>query len=119
MSDFAVEEPIDLAHLARYTGGDRKLNCEVFRLFVEHCARSVPTLSATLEARDGRGWRETAHALKGAAAGIGAFALADCAGKAESLELETDATEAAKILAALGCCSEVVLVWIEAYLTSR
>lgn len=118
MSDLAVEEPIDLAHLARYTGGDRKLNCEVFRLFGEHCARSVSTLRAALDARDGKGWRETAHALKGSAAGIGAFALADCAGKAESLDLETDAAEAAKLLAALGRCSEVVLAWIETYLTA-
>lgn len=119
MSDLAVEEPIDLAHLARYTGGDRKLNCEVFRLFSDHCAQSTRSLGAMLEAGDGKGWRETAHGLKGAAAGIGAFALADCAGKAESLELEMDAAEAAKVLAALGCCSEVVLAWIETYLTSR
>jgi HPt (histidine-containing phosphotransfer) domain-containing protein len=118
MSDLAVEEPVDLAHLARYTRGDRALNCEIFRLFSEHCAQSTRSLGAMLEARDGKGWRDAAHALKGAAAGIGAFALADCAGKAESLDPQTNAAEAAKVLAALGSCSGVVLAYIENYLTA-
>ena len=30
----SAQVAVDLAHLARYTGGDRALNAEVLRLFV-------------------------------------------------------------------------------------
>jgi HPt (histidine-containing phosphotransfer) domain-containing protein len=119
MSELAAKEPIDLVHLARYTGGDRELNCEVFRLFSAHCAQSLRSLEALLNTAGDKVWRDTAHALRGAALGIGAFGLAKQAGAAEAMELGTDMARAAVVLAALRARSEVVLAYIEAYLPSE
>ena len=91
----------------------------MFRLFSDQCLQSLRSLQTLLCAADGKGWRDTAHALKGAASGIGAFALADSAGIAEGLDPETDPADAAKVLAALGYRSEVVLAYIETYLASE
>jgi HPt (histidine-containing phosphotransfer) domain-containing protein len=118
MPNLAVEEPIDLAHLAQYTGGERQLNCEVFRLFSDQCLQSLRSLGVLLDMADGKGWRDTAHALRGAALGIGAFALAENAGIAEGLDPGIDPAQAAKVLVALGCRSQVVLAYIETYLLS-
>ena len=118
MSEPATEEPIDLVHLARYTGGDRDINCEVFRLFSDHCAQSLRSLRTSLNAADGKGWCDTAHALKGAALGIGAFALAERAEVAEAMNPGTDPAHAANVLATLTGRSEIVLAYIEAYLAS-
>ncbi|HHY48214.1 MAG TPA: hypothetical protein GYA10_00470 [Alphaproteobacteria bacterium] len=73
--------PIDLRHLARQTLGDKGLEQEVLRLFddtvriyfgrVEH-STTVEDLIRNL------------HTLKGAAAGVGANAVAALAGSAEA-----------------------------------
>jgi HPt (histidine-containing phosphotransfer) domain-containing protein len=116
MSELAAKDPIDFTHLARYTGGDRQLNCEVFRLFSGHCAQSLRSLQTSLKTADGKGWRDTAHALKGAALGVGAFGVAEQAGAAEAMDPGTDLSHAATVLAALSARSGVVLAYIEAYL---
>jgi len=83
----AAAKPVDIAHLDRYTGGDAAINAEVLRLFEGQCREIVARLESLLS--DGspgdlaRKWHEAAHALKGAARGIGAFALADAACDAE------------------------------------
>lgn len=119
MSNLATREPVDLAHLAQYTGGDRQLNREVLRLFADHCTQTIRSLTALLNTSDGKTWRDSAHALKGAASGIGAFALAESAGIAEGMDPGADRTETANVLAALSDRSEVVLSYIEAYLASE
>lgn len=118
MPDPASNEPIDLVHLARYTGGDHGLNCEVLRLFANHCAQSLCSLRALLSMGDGKGWRDAAHALKGAASGVGAFAIAESAGVAEDMDPHADPADAASVLAVLSGRSQVVLAYIEAYLAS-
>jgi HPt (histidine-containing phosphotransfer) domain-containing protein len=81
-------QPVDLVHLDRYTGGERAINEEILRLFDATCRESLERLEAlyTHSAAHGmpRDWRETAHTLKGAARGIGAFPLADAAAAAEA-----------------------------------
>lgn len=118
MPEPASNEPVDLIHLARYTGGDRGLNCEVLRLFSNHCVQSLCSLRALLSMGDGKGWRDAAHALKGAASGVGAFALAESAGVAEDIDTQADPAHAATVLAVLSRRSQVVLAYIEAYLAS-
>lgn len=71
--------PVDLAHLARQTLGDRDLEREVLCMFV-HQIGSVRERIATADAAERK---MLAHTLKGSARGIGAFALADCAGEIE------------------------------------
>jgi HPt (histidine-containing phosphotransfer) domain-containing protein len=71
--------PIDLDHLNRYTGGDAALNEQILRLFEDQCTSTLEKLDAL------------AHTLKGAARGVGAFALADVAAEAEKVPADTDA----------------------------
>ena len=76
----AQARPIDLTHLSRQTMGDRALELEVLGLFVQQ----------VLQARDqifGMSTNERlrlAHSLKGSARGVGAFAIAACAGEIEA-----------------------------------
>jgi HPt (histidine-containing phosphotransfer) domain-containing protein len=83
----AAEIAVDIAHLDRYTGGERATNEEVLRLFETSCGEILARLDA-LAGDDqwpqfSKQWRDTAHTLKGAARGIGAFALAGAAADVE------------------------------------
>ena len=108
---------VDLAHLARYTGGDAALNSEVLRLFDSQAGEMVGRLDAILEARDAKSWVEIAHTLKGAAGGIGAFALADAAALAEPID-PANTDQAVRALAVLRREAEAVRRFIREYLKS-
>ena len=71
--------PVDLAHLARQTMGDRSLEQEVLALFVQH-ALSVRDRIVEANIKDRL---LLAHGLKGSARGVGAFAIAECATEIE------------------------------------
>lgn len=73
---------IDLAHLARQTGGDHELERELLSLFVQQCARHLRTIHA---AGDARSRMDAAHTLKGAAQAVGAWSVADAADAMERL----------------------------------
>jgi HPt (histidine-containing phosphotransfer) domain-containing protein len=119
MSELAgSKEPIDLAHLDQYTGGDARLNAEVFQLFSLHCAETLRVLDKLLQAPGHKAWRDAAHGLKGAAMGIGAFDLAAVAGDVEALDPEAAPVQAAIVLDALRKRAEVVQAFIEAYLAT-
>jgi HPt (histidine-containing phosphotransfer) domain-containing protein len=109
-------EPVDLDHLARYTGGDRSLNAEVLRLFVGQAGELMGQLQTVLDARDYKGWRHITHSIKGAARGIGAFALADVAAEAEPLDLSKDSSAALAAIGALRLRAEAVHRFVQAYL---
>jgi HPt (histidine-containing phosphotransfer) domain-containing protein len=70
---------IDLAHFEAATFGDRALQREVIGLFEAQAAKLLQTIRTT----SGKEQSEAAHALKGAARGIGAFQVADEAEKIE------------------------------------
>jgi hypothetical protein len=89
---------LDLAHLASQTLNKRALQREVLILFDEQAIR---TLIAIKAAGAATGRREAAHALVGAARGIGAFAVARAAGVIESGEGDSPAGIAA-LEAAIG-----------------
>lgn len=72
--------PIDLAHLSRQTLGDRKVEQEVLALFVN---QALAVRDKILDANAAERF-QLAHGLQGSARGIGAFALADCAGEIEA-----------------------------------
>jgi HPt (histidine-containing phosphotransfer) domain-containing protein len=84
----SADAVIDLEHLARYTGGDVALNAEILRLFETQTSELVASLRAILEARDEKSWKEVTHTIKGAARGVGAFAMADAAAQCELLGIE-------------------------------
>jgi HPt (histidine-containing phosphotransfer) domain-containing protein len=96
---------IDIEHLDAATYGDHALKREVLQLFASQAVNLISIISSgTAETRSA-----AAHALKGAALGIGAFALAKAAeavelGEADALarlvQLATEARSEAERLAA-------------------
>lgn len=77
--DCEPSAPIDFAHLDRQTMGDAALRQEVLGLFSRQAA-SVAERIASVEREE---QRRLAHTLKGAARGIGAWAIADCLAELE------------------------------------
>ncbi|MGB3502478.1 MAG: histidine kinase [Mesorhizobium sp.] len=74
------KRPIDLSHLSRQTMGDRALEREVLALFVQQAvAVSVQIDRATPRERG-----FMAHGLRGSAAGVGAFLIAETAAAIEN-----------------------------------
>ncbi|MGA7714080.1 MAG: Hpt domain-containing protein [Rhizomicrobium sp.] len=112
----AVRSAVDLSHLARYTGGDEAINAEVLRLFDTQTSEMVDRLQTILEARDEKSWKEVTHTLKGAARGIGAFAMADAAAFAEPIDPIKDRGNASVAISALKSRAEAVRTFIKTYL---
>ncbi len=73
---------IDLEHLDKYVAGDEALRDEILSIFAEQASALEEKFSVT--ATD-EGWRNVAHALKGASRGVGAWALGDLCEEAESM----------------------------------
>ena len=107
---------VDLAHLARYTGGDEAINTEVLRLFDTQTGEIVARLQAILDARDAKSWKEAIHALKGAARGVGAIDMADAAAFAEPIDPVKDRGNASLALTAVKTSAEAVQAFIKTYL---
>lgn len=78
-SDLSRSRPIDLNHLATQTFGDRQLEAEVLGLFAHQAAMTAERITQA----DPAARKNLAHALKGSARAIGAFALADTANAIE------------------------------------
>jgi hypothetical protein len=76
----ARTRPIDLAHLARQTLGDRAVEEEVLSLFMQQAGTVCEKICAA--APEER--RRLAHGLKGSALGVGAFAVAEAASAVEA-----------------------------------
>ncbi len=110
--------PIDLNHLARYTGGDRTLNTEILKLFNGQVNGMVSELLAVLQQRDVRKWRQVTHTLKGAARGVGAFAMGDAAAAAEPIDPGQSQDRAIQVIEALRVEGEAVQAFIEDYLAA-
>jgi len=110
--------PIDLAHLARYTGGDKALNTEILRLFNGQLGTMVGELLTVLEQRDARKWRHVTHTIKGAARGVGAFAIGEAAAAAEPLDPALSHDRAVQLIETLRVEGEAVQAFIEEYLAA-
>ena len=72
---------VDFDVLERMTGGDDGVGEEVLGLFAQQAALWAPMLDVREE-----GWRDGVHTIRGAAAGIGAGALAEACSTAEAAE---------------------------------
>jgi HPt (histidine-containing phosphotransfer) domain-containing protein len=80
-------QPIDLRHLSRQTLGDPGLETEILRLFDEMSRAYCGRLETSTNVQD---LLANLHTLRGAAAGVGAFPLAELVRVAEA-ELRTGA----------------------------
>jgi HPt (histidine-containing phosphotransfer) domain-containing protein len=76
-----IRGPIDLDHLRKQTLGDSGLEMEVLRLFDEMTHVYYGRLETSTTVAD---LLSNLHTLKGAAAGVGAFGLAELARVAEA-----------------------------------
>jgi len=74
--------PVDLAHLRRYTLGDKALEAEVLELFLAQLPETIASLRSASTERD---WKIAAHTLKGSSRAIGAWRIATLAQEAEEL----------------------------------
>lgn len=77
--DCEPSAPIDFAHLNRQTMGDAALRQEVLGLF----ARQAASVAERIGGAGQEEQRRLAHTLKGAARGIGAWAIAECLAELE------------------------------------
>jgi HPt (histidine-containing phosphotransfer) domain-containing protein len=111
-------QPVDLSHLARYTGGDKALNAEILRLFDRQVSEMVGQLLGVLEQRDARRWREVTHTIKGAARGVGAFAMGEAAAAAEPVDPAQSADRAIQMIEKLRVEGEAVQAFIADYLAA-
>lgn len=69
---------VDFGYLEGFAAGDAQVVEEVLNLFREQAA-----LWSNLLDPAGEGWRDAVHTIKGAARGVGAFALGDACEAAE------------------------------------
>lgn len=69
---------VDFAYLETFAAGDGEVIDEVLALFREQAAMWTELLDP-----DSQGWRDAVHTIKGAARGVGAFALGDACELAE------------------------------------
>jgi HPt (histidine-containing phosphotransfer) domain-containing protein len=97
----ANARPIDLAHLSRYTLGNRALQCEVLQLFIEQAPMTLGQLNS---AETQKAWRDAAHTLKGSARAVGAWRVAHYAERAEGLDVR--AQEKAPVIQGLEAALE-------------
>ncbi len=102
-----VTGAVDFAYLENYTMNDAGIIEEVLRLFQQQCDMWTPLLNP-----DHAGWRDAAHTLKGAAAGIGANDLAEKAGEAETGDIAGSAGRLDKVRTAM----DAALMDVAAYL---
>jgi HPt (histidine-containing phosphotransfer) domain-containing protein len=89
-----VEAAIDLAHLARMTLGERRLEAEVLALF----DRQAEVLLARMREATPKAVAAFAHTLKGSARGIGAWRVAAAA---DAVEIEAASADAGAIAGAV------------------
>ena len=103
--------PIDLAHLARYTLGNRALDREILELFAGQAPQTIERLRAAETARQ---WHEAAHTMKGSARAVGAFALADLAETVERTHVWQSPAGKAAAIAAIEASFEAARAFIDA-----
>ena len=76
---------VDFEYLEGYAAGDLQLVDEVLAIFREQAALWSPLIDPHAPSE---GWRDAVHTLKGAARGVGAFALGSACQAAETADEE-------------------------------
>ena len=74
-----IKGVVDFGYLEDFAAGDTAVVDEVLALFREQAALWATMLDAKQE-----GWRDAVHTIKGAARGVGAFALGEACAWAEA-----------------------------------
>jgi two-component system sensor histidine kinase/response regulator len=82
----AAQNCIDLTEMRTFTGGDKNLDRDLIRLFIEQSEKNLHTMTDNQIDGANLAWVEAAHMLKGGAAGIGARALCTFCSTAQEME---------------------------------
>ena len=92
---------IDTTHLDKYVMGDAVLRNEILLIFND---QAITLYQRFLTAQSDEDWMDAAHALKGSARGIGAWALGDLCEAAEALmgPIQDKANKRSAILKKIG-----------------
>jgi len=106
MSRRDLSGAVDFDVLDRMTGGDDAVAEEVLGLFKEQAAMWSAMLEAGTE-----GWRDAVHTIRGAAAGIGAHALAEVCQGAEIVDQALAAPALDRVRSALDVALGDVAAW--------
>ena len=73
---------IDWGHLEKYVVGDVALRDEILSIFVEQANKLMAEFDAS---QTDEGWKMTAHSLKGASRGVGAWDIGELCEEAETM----------------------------------
>jgi HPt (histidine-containing phosphotransfer) domain-containing protein len=104
-------DPIDRAHLSRYTLGSPRLDREILGLFVAQLPLSIEQLRFAATDRE---WQVAAHTIKGSARAVGAWQVSRLAREAESIPGIADPEAGARILSEIEAASEIVQAYVAA-----
>jgi len=113
-----MSDAIDLDHLARYTGGEKAMNAEILKLFDGQISEMVGQLRTVIAARDSKRWKEITHTIKGAARGVGAFAMGDAAAAAEPVDVTIAQARGTEVIDVLAREGHAVQLFIAEYLAA-
>lgn len=102
-----VTGAVDFGYLENYTMNDAVVMEEVLRIFQQQCELWSPLLTTAHE-----GWRDAAHTIKGAAAGVGAGLLAAAAEAAERGDAEGADLRLDRVRSAINAASQDVAAYL-------
>jgi HPt (histidine-containing phosphotransfer) domain-containing protein len=105
-----ASEPIDRAHLARYSLGSPTLEREILGLFLAQLPLSIEQLRFAATDRE---WQVAAHTIKGSARAVGAWQVARLALEAEQTSGAADEDERDRLLSALEEACEIVQAYVD------
>jgi HPt (histidine-containing phosphotransfer) domain-containing protein len=103
-------DPIDRAHLARYSLGSPTLEREILGLFLAQLPLSIEQLQFAATDRE---WQVAAHTIKGSARAVGAWQVARLAQEAEQTSGAADEDERDRLLSALEEACELVQAYVD------
>ncbi|MEO1136278.1 MAG: Hpt domain-containing protein [Pseudomonadota bacterium] len=88
-----LDNAIDFDHLEQYVAGDDALRVEILEIFSEQVGVLMDQFDVFQADEE---WRATAHTLKGASRGVGAWALGSACEDAEKLVADAPAKQEAR-----------------------
>ncbi|MEK7265503.1 MAG: Hpt domain-containing protein [Pseudomonadota bacterium] len=107
-----MTDAIDILHLEQYVFGDRSLLDEILTIYIDQATMLLERLDA---ASDDQSWHSTAHTLKGASRGVGAWAVGDLAEAAEKLTGPARLAERVDMIERLRSTGQVAIEFARAY----
>jgi HPt (histidine-containing phosphotransfer) domain-containing protein len=78
-----MSQPVNLENLREITGGDREIEAELFKMFLDTATECLTGLTQALQTGSDEAWRKQAHAFKGISYNLGAENLGELCRQAQ------------------------------------